>query len=59
LKREVADAVVAYLAPIQERYQELADSPEEIEAILRQGAEKARPYAQKTLATVKERLGLG
>jgi tryptophanyl-tRNA synthetase len=59
LKREVADAVVAYLAPIQERYQELADSPEEIEAILRQGAEKARPYAQQTLATVKERLGLG
>lgn len=59
LKREVADAVVEYLAPIQERYQELADSPEEIEAILRQGAEKARPYAQQTLATVKERLGLG
>jgi tryptophanyl-tRNA synthetase len=59
LKREVADAVVAYLAPIQERYQELADSPEEIEAILRQGAEKAKPYAQQTLASVKERLGLG
>ncbi len=59
LKREVADAVVEYLAPIQERYQELGDSPEEIEAILRQGAEKAKPYAQKTLATVKERVGLG
>jgi tryptophanyl-tRNA synthetase len=59
LKREVADAVVAYLAPIQERYQELADSPEAIEAILRRGAEKAKPYAQQTLATVKERLGLG
>jgi tryptophanyl-tRNA synthetase len=59
LKREVADAVVEFLSPIQKRYAELEADPGYIEEILRQGAEQAAPYAQETLNLVKERMGLG
>ena len=59
LKRELADAVIEYLRPIRTRYQELAADPGYVEAVLRQGAEKAAPAAARTMALVKERVGLG
>jgi tryptophanyl-tRNA synthetase len=57
LKRTVADAVIAVLEPIQARYQVYADDPVQLEAILRDGAERVRPLAAATLARVHRALG--
>jgi tryptophanyl-tRNA synthetase len=59
LKKALAEVVVECLRPIQERYRELTAVPGHIDAILKQGADKARPLAEKTLADVKKRVGLG
>ena len=47
------------LRPLQERYRELTAEPGRIDAILEAGASKARPMAEKTLAKVKNVIGLG
>ena len=44
-KQAVADAVVEYLAPVRERYQELRADESALERILAEGAEKARAIA--------------
>jgi tryptophanyl-tRNA synthetase len=58
-KKALAEVVVEGLRPLQERYQELTADPRRIDAILAEGAAKARPLAQKMLAEVKKRVGLG
>ena len=58
-KQAVADAVVEYLAPIRERYQELRADEPELERIFEQGAEKARAIASETLADVRAVTGVG
>ena len=58
-KIDLAEVVVEGLRPLQERYNELIAKPGHIDAILEEGAEKARPMAEKTLAKVKDRIGLG
>ncbi len=57
LKQEVAEAVVAVLEPIQERYHTIRQDPSLPEK-LAQGAEKARKTASKTLRRYKEAAGL-
>ncbi len=59
LKVAVADAVVEYLAPVRERYQQLRPDRTRLEQILRDGAERARAIAAPTLADVRERMGVG
>jgi len=59
LKKDLAEVVVEGLRPLQERYRELTSEPGHIDAILAEGAAKARPLAEKTLAEVKKRVGLG
>jgi tryptophanyl-tRNA synthetase len=58
-KQAVADAVVEYLAPVRERYQELRADEGQLERILLAGAEKARAIASDTLADVREVMGVG
>jgi tryptophanyl-tRNA synthetase len=58
-KQAVADAVVEYLAPVRERYQELRSDEAELERILEQGAEKARAIASGTLVDVRQAMGVG
>jgi tryptophanyl-tRNA synthetase len=58
-KRAVADAVVDYLAPVRERYEELRPDEPALEATLAQGAEKARSIASGTVAEVREAMGVG
>ncbi|MFH1647742.1 MAG: tryptophan--tRNA ligase [Chloroflexota bacterium] len=58
-KKVLAEVVVEGLRPLQERYRQLTSPPGHIDAILAAGAAKARPLAEKTLAEVKERIGLG
>jgi tryptophanyl-tRNA synthetase len=58
-KQAVADEVVAYLAPVRERYQELRADAGELERILQAGADKARAIASDTLADVRQAMGVG
>jgi tryptophanyl-tRNA synthetase len=58
-KGAVADAVVGYLAPVRERYQELRSDEGAIETALAAGAEKARAIASDTLADVRDAMGIG
>ena len=58
LKREVADAVVGVLEPIQKRYADLAKDPAAVEDILRRGADRARALAAPTIAAAKRAIGL-
>src|SRR5262249_32195763 len=58
-KAAVAVAVVDYLAPLRGRYEQLRDGPDELEAILADGAARARAIASETLLGVRERMGVG
>jgi tryptophanyl-tRNA synthetase len=58
-KKAVAEAVVAYLAPVQERYAELRPDEAGLDRILAAGAEKAGAIAAVTLADVRGRMGFG
>ena len=58
-KQAVADAVVAYLQPVRERYQELRADEPRLERIMAVGAEKARAIASQTLVEVREATGVG
>jgi tryptophanyl-tRNA synthetase len=59
LKVAVAEAVIAELAPVQERYREIRADGAAIEATLAAGADKARAIASATLADVREAMGVG
>jgi tryptophanyl-tRNA synthetase len=59
LKAAVAEATVAYLAPVRERYAGLRADEDALEAVLSGGASRAREIAAGTLADVRERMGLG
>jgi tryptophanyl-tRNA synthetase len=56
-KEEVAEAVVAVLGPIQQRYQELRADEAELRSLLALGAEKAREASAPTLEQMYERMG--
>ncbi len=58
-KQAVADAVVEYLAPVRERYEELRADESELELILAAGADKARDIASDTMVDVREAMGVG
>jgi len=57
LKRDVADAVTQFATPFRERTQACLDDPETLDAVLAQGAEKARTVATETLTDVYDRIG--
>ncbi|TRW48495.1 tryptophan--tRNA ligase [Aliidiomarina halalkaliphila] len=57
LKGDVADAVVALLEPIQQRYHELRADQATLDAVMHKGAEKASAEAQATLRRVYDAVG--
>ena len=57
LKKGVLEQVMATIEPIQSRYADLTKDPAYLEDILRQGAERARGIAARTLKRVKEAMG--
>jgi tryptophanyl-tRNA synthetase len=59
LKSRVAEVVVAAVAPIRRRYEELMQDPERLDELLQHGAEAARAVAEPKAELVKERVGLG
>jgi len=58
LKKQVAEATVAGLDPLQRRYQEIVSEPGYVERILREGAARVEPVADATVELVKRRMGL-
>jgi tryptophanyl-tRNA synthetase len=56
-KTDVAEAVVAVVVPIQERYRELRDDDAELRRLLARGADKARQESAPTLERMYERMG--
>lgn len=56
-KVDTADAVIAMLAPVQARYQEIRADQAYLEQVMKIGAEKASARAAKTLAKVYEAVG--
>ncbi|WP_438864373.1 tryptophan--tRNA ligase [Neptunicella sp.] len=57
LKGDVADAVVALIEPIQQRYQDLRNNRDELNRIMRVGAEAASERAAQTLSKVYQSVG--
>ncbi|MFB5677116.1 tryptophan--tRNA ligase [Paenibacillus terreus] len=55
-KKELAEAVVSVIEPLQQRYRDIRESGE-MDRILARSAERARETAATTLAAVKERMG--
>lgn len=58
-KRELAQAINAYLEPIRERRAALVNSPDRIKEILQDGAERARKVARATVAEARQAMRLG
>jgi tryptophanyl-tRNA synthetase len=57
LKSDVADAVVALIEPIQQKYKSLRDDRTELDKIMRDGANKASERAAVTLAKAYAAVG--
>lgn len=57
-KKEVGDAIVRELEPVQQRVKDLLANKTELEAIYKAGAEKANYMAMKTLRKTQKKIGL-
>lgn len=58
-KTELAEVVIGAIRPIQERLVELEASPETVEAVLAEGAVRARSIAAAKMGSVRKSMGLG
>jgi tryptophanyl-tRNA synthetase len=58
LKKDVAEALVDFVTPMQARVKSYLDDPAELDKILARGAEQAREVASRTLARAYDKLGL-
>jgi len=59
LKKALAEVIIEALRPLQERYQALTKDAGYIDGVLKEGADRARPLAERMLAEVKQKVGLG
>ena len=57
-KRLLAEGVNRTLEPPRERRRELADRPEYVDEVLREGARLAQATARETLGEVREKMGI-
>jgi tryptophanyl-tRNA synthetase len=57
LKTDVADAVIALLEPVQQKFTELRQDQTTLDTVMRAGAAEARRRAAQTLAKVNEAVG--
>ncbi len=57
LKEGVADSVIDVLIPLQERFYEFYNDKERLEGIYKEGADRARTIANKTLSKVYRKVG--
>ena len=59
LKAATAEAVIEMLAPVRERYEALRPDEAGLDAVLAEGAEKARAMSAETLRHVRAAMGYG
>jgi tryptophanyl-tRNA synthetase len=57
-KQQVFELINAELAEPRARYEELISNPQQIEAVLQQGAEKARDYATPFMQRLRKAVGI-
>jgi tryptophanyl-tRNA synthetase len=57
-KKLLLEKINAHFGPVRERRKQLAAQPEQVETVLRRGAERARAEARKTMALVREAVGM-
>ncbi|MDQ3646724.1 MAG: tryptophan--tRNA ligase, partial [Actinomycetota bacterium] len=57
-KNDLGEALGVALAPIRTRYEDLMADPAELDRLMGTGAERASEVADRTLAQVRERIGL-
>jgi tryptophanyl-tRNA synthetase len=58
-KKRLLQAVSDHFAPFRERRLEITADPKYVDRVLAEGAEKARAVARKTVARVRDAVGLG
>ena len=58
LKKQVAEAVVAALEPVQQRYRQIASESGYVASVLEDGARRVSPLAKDTVNKVKKAMGL-
>lgn len=58
LKKQLAEDILKVTTPIRQRIMEIRDNDEYLSRVVRQGAEAARARASKTLAEVREIMGI-
>jgi tryptophanyl-tRNA synthetase len=58
-KKRLLQGVSDYFAPFREKRAEIVADPKYVDQVLAEGAEKARLVARKTLARVRDAVGLG
>lgn len=58
MKKQLADDMIRFIAPIREKAAALQQDTAYLERVMRQGAEKARASAQKTMQLVRQAMGL-
>lgn len=57
-KKMLLEKINTSFAPARERRKQLAANPDEVEAILQRGAQRARAEARKTVALVRQAVGM-
>ena len=57
LKKQLAEDIIAFTTPIREKILAIHDDDAYLRNVTRQGAEKARESASKTLREVREIIG--
>jgi tryptophanyl-tRNA synthetase len=56
-KTDVADAVLSFVTPVQERVRAYLDDPTALDGVLADGAQRAREVAATTMELVRDRVG--
>lgn len=57
LKKQLAEDIVRFTSPIRERIMDFSANPEYMDRVAREGAEKAKASAEKTIREVREIIG--
>jgi tryptophanyl-tRNA synthetase len=58
LKKQVAEAVVSHLEPLQKKYQEITADRDYVPRVLREGAARVTPIANETVRVTKQAMGV-
>jgi tryptophanyl-tRNA synthetase len=57
-KKMLLEKINAYFGPFRERRKQLAAHPDQVETLLQRGAQRARAEARKTMALVRQAVGM-